>query len=560
MDGWMVSFIRRWFVAGESHWWCLSIGSRAATTDVLNEYSSPPPVRVFRVRLRLDQCVYHAIEKPFFVFVSSTSTSPSFALEIDQISQPVSRHLSFIKLWLEPSGRHLLFNGIQLEMMSSNVNRKILFSNLSYRSNEQTLIRYFSFFGSIEEICLDRDDQEQSLREGFLVYSDGKSIDLLMSKRPHTIDERIIHLQRFIPPQCVNPRNFADHLGIHLTVNEIFLHRLNAGETREMFVNYFQQFGPILDCRVCHSTSNYGKSNGYAFVRFSDYDSVGKVSSRAARPCRNVWRGISDRVILSRPHRINSRIYPLRKCIPREFNYIISSTRPLSANKSIWRHYAIGLINTKTETIVYPTLAKPTFVAHLCFFFLDDRLLSFRRSTVTKTSSIAKPCSVSPLVPVTIDTTPTRKNNEFELVTAKSISSDSISIVNSTGNFTPLASPLYSTAIAYSSPTDLHCRPNSNNSFLLAMVDHHDKQSFEIIWIPVSSVWIASSRQLMKKNQSISFLGNNSIIYKTQVNVREMRMAFSHECEQEKLRQTNHLHISSRWVARRWLVRSYSRC
>ena len=141
MDGWMVSFIRRWFVAGESYWWCLSIGYRAATTDVLNEYSFRPPVRVFRVRLRLDQCVYHAIEKPFFVFVSSTSTSASFALEIDQISQPVSRHLSFIKLWLEPSGRHLLFNGIQLEMMSSNVNRKILFSNLSYRSNEQTLIR-----------------------------------------------------------------------------------------------------------------------------------------------------------------------------------------------------------------------------------------------------------------------------------------------------------------------------------------------------------------------------------------------------------------------------------
>jgi len=323
--------------------------------------------------------------------------------------------------------------------MSSNViNRKVLFSNLSYRTTEEKLIDYFSFFGSIEEISLDRDDQNQSLREGFLVYFDSKSLDHLMSKRPHTIDDRIIHLQRFIPSQCVNPKNFSDHLGIHLTVNEIFLHRLNSGETREMFIEYFQQFGQIVDCRVCRSTSNYGKqTGGYAFVRFSDYDSV-------------------DRIILTRPHRINSKIYPLRKCIPREFNYIISSTKPLSSHKPIWRHYAIGLINTKTETIIYPTLSKP-------------------KSSTIRMPMVTKPC------PVSVETTPTRKTNEFELITGKSISSDSISIVNSIDNFTPLASPLYSTAIAYSSPIDLHCRPNSNNSFLLAMVDHHEKQSFEII-------------------------------------------------------------------------------
>lgn len=37
--------------------------------------------------------------------------------------------------------------------------------------------------------------------------------------------------------------------------------------------------------------------------------------------------------------------------------------------------------------------------------------------------------------------------NEFEIIT-NSLSSSSISIVNSTDDFTPLASPLYSTAIA----------------------------------------------------------------------------------------------------------------
>jgi hypothetical protein len=51
----------------------------------------------------------------------------------------------------------------------------------------------------------------------------------------------------------------------------------------------------------------------------------------------------------------------------------------------------------------------------------------------------------------------TRKSstNEFELITPDSLSS-SISIVNSTiDDFTPLPSPLYSTAIAYSPTTDI---------------------------------------------------------------------------------------------------------
>ncbi len=40
--------------------------------------------------------------------------------------------------------------------------------------------------------------------------------------------------------------------------------------------------------------------------------------------------------------------------------------------------------------------------------------------------------------------------NEFEMIsTSNSLSSSSISIVNSTDDFTPLASPLYSTAIDY---------------------------------------------------------------------------------------------------------------
>lgn len=69
--------------------------------------------------------------------------------------------------------------------------------------------------------------------------------------------------------------------------------------------------------------------------------------------------GDLDRILLSRPHLINCRYYPVRKSIPREYNYLVSSTKPISCNKPAWRHYALGLINVQTQAIIYPTLATP---------------------------------------------------------------------------------------------------------------------------------------------------------------------------------------------------------
>ena len=54
---------------------------------------------------------------------------------------------------------------------------------------------------------------------------------------------------------------------------------------------------------------------------------------------------------------INSKYYHVRKSIPREYNYIISSIKPISLNKPLWRHYAFGLINMRTQEIIYPTLS-----------------------------------------------------------------------------------------------------------------------------------------------------------------------------------------------------------
>jgi RNA recognition motif-containing protein len=221
--------------------------------------------------------------------------------------------------------------------MSNNIDRQIQFSNLSYKTTEQILINYFLNYGQIEKFILYKDDQDQSLRKGFLIYKEYYSINDLMSKRPHFIDNRQIFVQRIIPiNQYTNSNYLSESLGINLTVNEVFISRLCSGETREMFMNYFQRFGTINNCKVFNSYSQNPKQMGYAFLRFDDYDSV-------------------DKIILSRPHIINSKFYHIRKSIPREYNYIISSIKPISLNKPIWRHYAFGLINMQTQAIIYPT-------------------------------------------------------------------------------------------------------------------------------------------------------------------------------------------------------------
>ena len=161
--------------------------------------------------------------------------------------------------------------------MPNDIRKQIQFSNLSYKTTEQTLLSYFSTYGPIDQLVLHKDDQDQSLRKGLLIYPNVQSSDDLMSKRPHLIDKRQVFLQRAMPTNASASRQcLSEILGINLAVNELFINRLYSGETKNMFINYFQQFGTITDCRVLNSRSQNRKQMGFAFLRFDDYDSIGK--------------------------------------------------------------------------------------------------------------------------------------------------------------------------------------------------------------------------------------------------------------------------------------------
>ena len=58
--------------------------------------------------------------------------------------------------------------------MSNIIEQQVQFSNLSYKTTEVNLINYFTTYGQLEKLILYKDDQDQSLRKGFLIYKNKK--------------------------------------------------------------------------------------------------------------------------------------------------------------------------------------------------------------------------------------------------------------------------------------------------------------------------------------------------------------------------------------------------
>ena len=346
--------------------------------------------------------------------------------------------------------------------MPTRAPNRLDFSNLSYKTTEQTLLNFFAQYGRIEKLILYRDDQDQSLREGFVVYTELHSVNQLMSKRPHSIDQRTIFLQRNIASSLTSTTSscMSDYLGAHLTVNEIFISRLCSGETRETFVNYFQRFGMIRHCRVFNSTARNPKQMGYAFVSFADYDSVGKLHCFSL----DQWKRHLPIQIRSFSLDLISSSHDSIKSANVFHENITTSSHRLSHWASINRFGVIMPSDWSTCTLK-PSLIPRDRTASLA---RCQPLSKWSRSFTAfvepsnRSNSRYDPTASSKEISLgaTVTKSPT---NDFELITAASSLSSSISIVNSSGDdFTPLSSPLYCTAIAYSPTTDIIWTRNSN--------------------------------------------------------------------------------------------------
>jgi RNA recognition motif-containing protein len=105
---------------------------------------------------------------------------------------------------------------------------------------------------------------------GFVTYSKSSMVDEVMKNRPHKLDGRELETKR------ATPREEAGKPGAELTTKKLFVGAIKEGLTEDHLKEYFTPYGMITDCIIMREKES-GKSRGFGFVSFDDYDPVDKI-------------------------------------------------------------------------------------------------------------------------------------------------------------------------------------------------------------------------------------------------------------------------------------------
>ncbi|CAF1348201.1 unnamed protein product, partial [Adineta steineri] len=160
-----------------------------------------------------------------------------------------------------------------------------------FRTTDETLKDYAIKFGEITDCLVMKDQKGQSKCFGFVTFINSEIVDEFMKQRPHIVDGRQID------PKRAMPREEANNDDVHLTVKKIFIGGIRDGLDEDTLRKHFEKYGNINDCLLMHDKN--GKTRGFAFIEFDDYDSV-------------------DKVILARPHTIGKYHVDVKKAIPKD--------------------------------------------------------------------------------------------------------------------------------------------------------------------------------------------------------------------------------------------------
>ncbi|GFS18943.1 heterogeneous nuclear ribonucleoprotein A1 [Elysia marginata] len=169
--------------------------------------------------------------------------------------------------------------------------RKLFIGGLSFESSEAGLRSYFEKWGDISDCVVMRDPQSKRSRGfGFITFKETDSVDEVQANRPHKVDDREVETKRAMPRDDPNINN-------QLTVEKMFVGGLKEDTTEEMIRNTFSEFGEIKNIELI-TDKNTGKTKGFCFVTFDDYDPV-------------------DKLVLKRRILLNTRKVELKKAFAR---------------------------------------------------------------------------------------------------------------------------------------------------------------------------------------------------------------------------------------------------
>lgn len=172
--------------------------------------------------------------------------------------------------------------------------RKVFIGGLSYKTDDDTLKEYFEKYGELVDHVVMKDSQTGRSRGfGFVTYSDSFMVDELMKYRPHTIDGRQVEPKRATPRE-----KDSGKAEVQMTVKKLFIGGLRDNISDEDLTSYFGAYGSVAEAIVMKEKET-GKSRGFGFVTFDDYDPV-------------------DKIILQKVHTINGVNVHTQKALPKD--------------------------------------------------------------------------------------------------------------------------------------------------------------------------------------------------------------------------------------------------
>jgi len=149
-------------------------------------------------------------------------------------------------------------------------NNKLFIGGLSFETTETSLKAYFSKWGDIKDCIVMRDSQTKRSRGfGFIKYKTKDSVDDVQKARPHKIDDRDVETKRAMPRD-------DPHLTQQQTVKKMFVGGLKEDTKEEHIKDCFSEYGEIELVELI-TDKGTGKTKGFCFVTFNDYDPVDKL-------------------------------------------------------------------------------------------------------------------------------------------------------------------------------------------------------------------------------------------------------------------------------------------